>query len=139
MIIVVTGSRTWTNESQIKDRVAELEAESKVKEEKLTIVHGDCPSGADRMCAKWAENFGAKVIAEPADWKNGRIVNIGNRNVNLAGLDRNQLMLDKYEPDRVEAFRAAGVSKGTDHCVKQARKRDIEVVVHHERSSRFNK
>lgn len=133
MVIVVTGSRTWTNEAQIKERMEELEAEASAKGEKLTIVHGDSPRGADRMCGKWADIVGAKVIPEPADWDNGRIVNTGYRHVNLAGLDRNELMLDKYNPDRVEAFRSDGKSSGTDHCIKEARKRNIEVIVNHER------
>lgn len=132
MIVVVTGSRTWTDESLIKRRMLDLSVEAEMKAEKLIVIHGDAPKGADRMCAKWASHYGAKVIAEPADWDNGRIINTGTRHVNLAGLDRNELMLDKYEPDRVEAFRSKGKSSGTDHCCKEARKRDIEVRVNHE-------
>lgn len=126
MIVVVTGSRTWTNESQIKQRMEELEAEAKVKGEKLTVVHGDCPRGADRMCGKWAEIVGAKVIPEPAEWM------VDGRKNWEAGKERNIYMLDEYKPDRVEAFRAKGRSNGTDHCVEQAYRRGIEVKVNHE-------
>ena len=129
MIIVVTGSRTWTNESQIKDRMEELEAEAKVKGEKLTVVHGAAP-GVDRMCAKWAEIVGAKVIAEPAEWNANGYFDRG------AGFARNIYMLEQYKPLRVEAFRAEGKSNGTDHCIKEAQKRGIEVNVNHERNSR---
>lgn len=126
MIVVVTGSRTWTNESQIKQRMEELEAEAASKGEKLTIVHGDAARGADRMCGKWADHVGAKVISEPAEW----VIN-GRKNWE-AGKDRNIYMLEEYNPDRVEAFRAKGKSNGTDHCVEQAHIRGIEVRVNYE-------
>jgi hypothetical protein len=121
MIVVVTGSRTWTDESKIKHVMLDLTVEAEMKGEKLTLIHGNAPKGADRMCAKWAENFGAKVIPEPADWNKDGHFNKG------AGFERNILMLEKYKPDFLVAFRAQGKSNGTDHCCKEARKRGIDV------------
>jgi hypothetical protein len=139
MIIVITGSRIWTNEAQIKDRLQRLQQEH----ENLTIVVGydpiaDRPQGVDKMVYKWCDVLGISVIPEPADWKNGRIIRAGNRNVNLAGFDRNELMLDKHKPGKVVAFRAKGKSNGTDHCIKEARRRNIEVEVNHEQDNRSN-
>jgi hypothetical protein len=126
MIIVVTGSRHWTNESQIKERMEELHTEAVAKGERLTIIHGGA-RGVDRMCAKWADIVGAKVIPEPAEWKPNGVFDWE------AGKRRNIYMLEEYKPDRVEAFRAPGKSNGTDHCVEQAHIRGIEVEINHER------
>lgn len=132
MIVVTTGSRTWTDESLIKDVLQSLQREHKLK---LTVVVGydprkQLPTGADRMVYKWCRHLGIKVIPEPADWDNGRIIKLGYRNVNLAGFDRNELMLDSHKPDKVVAFRAKGKSNGTDHCIAEAKKRNIKVEIY---------
>ena len=137
MIIVVTGSRTWTNESLIKSRLEYWELHARNKEDTLTVIVGydpvkQTPIGVDKMVYKWCKALGINVIPEPADWKNGRINYFGSRAVNMAGFDRNELMLDKHNPDLVVAFRAEGKSNGTDHCVKEARKRNIPVELNRE-------
>ena len=128
MIVVATGSRTWTDEAAIKLQLQVLYTECGLHDEKLTVVVGyneekDTPRGVDRMVYKWCKALGIDVIPEPADWSKGK----------GAGFMRNALMLDKYKPDKVIAFRAEGKSNGTDHCIKEAKKRGIEVEVHHER------
>lgn len=130
MIVVTTGSRTWTDESKIKARLMEL----REIDDALTIVVGydpvkNTPKGVDRMVYKWCKALGINVIAEPAEWTvNGKF----DRG---AGFKRNIKMLEDHQPGRVEAFRAAGKSNGTDNCIKEARKRDIEVIVHNERDT----
>ena len=131
MIVVTTGSRHWTDEPKIKKTLIALEVEAGMKDEKLTVVVGydprkKTPKGVDRMVYKWCNNLGIDVIPEPADWHNKGLFDRG------AGMARNIRMLEDHKPDKVVAFRAAGKSNGTDHCIKQARKRDIEVEVHHE-------
>jgi hypothetical protein len=132
MIVVTTGSRTWTNESAVKEQLQDLQKFASKKGDGLSVVVGynpktQKPGGADKMVYKWCEVLGIHCVTEPADWNNGRIMRFGNRHVNMAGFDRNELMLDKYEPDLVLAFRASGKSNGTDHCMKEARKRHIPV------------
>jgi hypothetical protein len=132
MIIVTTGSRHWTDEALIKkelERQIELSKQMRGSE-KLTVIVGydpvkKTPRGVDRMVYKWCEVLGIDVIPEPADWSKGR----------GAGFARNILMLEKYSPDAVVAFRAGGKSNGTDHCIKEARKRHIPVRVVHERNT----
>lgn len=136
-IVVTTGSRTWTDEAKIKSVLQDLQQEH----DKLTIIVGynsrtKKPTGADKMVYKWCDVLNIKCIPEPADWKNGRVNYFGNRPVNMAGFDRNELMLDKHEPDLVVAFRARGISNGTDHCIIEARRRDIPVERHYERNTR---
>lgn len=138
MKIVTTGSRTWTDESKIKKVLQDWDRKYGSE---LTVVVGydpikKTPSGVDRMVYKWCKHLCIRIITEPADWKNGRIVRVGNRNVNLAGFDRNELMLDKHSPDKLVAFRSDGKSNGTDHCIKEARRRNIEVEVHREKGNR---
>lgn len=135
MIIVTTGSRTWTNESLIKAKMQEFQKEFGSE---LTIVVGydkfkKKPIGADKIVYKWCDALGIHVICEPADWENGRVIKLPNgRVIPMAGMDRNELMLDKYQPNLVVAFRAEGKSNGTDHCVKEARRRHIPVQLNHE-------
>lgn len=135
MIVVCTGSRKWRDEAIIKNTLMRLLTQS---DEQITIVVGfdpvkKTPKGVDKIVYKWGNALGFKVITEPADWENGRVIDIGYRHVNLAGFDRNELMLDKYKPNLVLAFRAQGVSNGTDHCVKEAHRRNISVEVVYEK------
>lgn len=128
MIVVTTGSRTWTDESTLKAELQNMYAEFHGE---LSVVVGydpwkKTPVGADRMVWKWCNALGIHVTPEPADWSKG----------GGAGFQRNILMLEKYGPDLVIAFRAAGKSNGTDHCVKEARKRHIPVRMIHERDTR---
>lgn len=57
--------------------------------EKLTIIHGDCPTGADQVVDRWArrrEGDGVTVETLPADWRT-----LGKR----AGPVRNKAMVDR--------------------------------------------
>ena len=77
------------------------------------IVHGAC-RGADRIGERIAIDLGMKTEAWPADWKQyGR----------AAGPIRNIAMLDSGI-DEVIAF-PVGESRGTEHTLREARKRGI--------------
>lgn len=85
MRIIVTGSRQWTDAQAIDDAfeyVARHFPDTPVVT--WTVVHGDCPTGADQMCNTWAVVHGATPEPHPANWGNGR----------HAGFDRNQEMVD---------------------------------------------
>lgn len=71
-LILVTGSRTWTNPVPIWSRLDDLQADLG----HLTIIHGACPSGVDLIAHVWTQEqvrINPMAIREwpfPADWKN---------------------------------------------------------------------
>jgi len=110
--VIVCGSRTWSDEAAIAERLDQLPRWG------LTIVHGGA-RGADNVAGLWASGAGVDVEPFPADWDtHGR----------SAGPIRNQQMLDAGA-DLVIAFRSDGVSKGTDHMCSIARRRGVRVEV----------
>ncbi len=111
--ILVCGSRDFKPESRIVSRIGQLPRGT-------TVIHGDA-RGADRIAARVAESLGMEVEAYPADWKR-----LGRR----AGIERNLLMLDGADPDRVIAF-WDGKSRGTAHTIREAEKRGLPVEVVH--------
>ena len=80
------------------------------------VIHGACPTGADRQAHEWATLHGIPERAYPAEW-----TTYGP----AAGPRRNQRMLDESRPDYVLAF--AG-EKGTADMVRRARKAGVEVI-----------
>lgn len=109
--VLVCGSRDWTALDPIRARL-------NLVPEVATIVHGDCPSGADRLADVAARMLGHEVEPHPANWKLGR----------KAGPIRNNEMLDSGI-DLVLAFHLDG-SRGTQHTIDGARRRGIPVEVH---------
>lgn len=79
--VIICGSRDWADERRVKEEICSLVAFLG----DVTIVHGDCPTGADAFARKWATDRGAQEERHPADWKkHGR----------AAGPIRNQEMVD---------------------------------------------
>ena len=112
MLVLVCGSRGWTDAETIRVALAVLPAD-------VTILHGDA-HGADRMAGRVAAELGHTVRVMPAEW---------NRYGNRAGYVRNIAMLDE-RPDLVIAFHD-GQSRGTQHTIREARRRRIRVEVWH--------
>lgn len=94
--ILVTGSRDWADERAIKTAIGEfLTSECGILPPVdglagVVIVHGDCPTGADRIADQMAEEFHDRWGAEwperhPANWRS-----YGKR----AGFTRNEEMVD---------------------------------------------
>lgn len=86
---VVSGSRNWTNQGFIHDRLAELRqhliSTGEVADAShITIVHGGA-RGADALAAAAATSLGMNTEAHPADWK---------RWGKAAGMRRNREMID---------------------------------------------
>ena len=78
MRVLVTGSRSWG------DREAVWNALSESADINATVVHGDCPTGADYLAKAWAKTQ-PDITEEvyPADWSKGR----------SAGPERNAYMV----------------------------------------------
>lgn len=141
--ILVTGSRDWTDRVQIAraiQRVIILTCPMLVDENgnpdrrdtsDVVIVHGDCPTGADRLAEQWATGCQPPIKTEPhpADW---------DLYDKAAGFIRNKEMADLgavaclafINPCRKEDCKNVGLhgSHGATHCAHQAELRNIPVV-----------
>jgi hypothetical protein len=80
--VLVTGSRDWDDPEAVGRWLAVQEGVRP-----LTLVHGDCPWGADAIADNYARERGVwKIERHPADW-----ARYGKR----AGFVRNAHMVDK--------------------------------------------
>lgn len=113
MKTIIAGSRTINDYEKIK-RVIEL-----VVGEGLPITEVVCGGarGVDQLGAFWAKTKNIPVMNYPADW---------TRNGRQAGILRNIKMAKN-----AEALLAIwdGDSKGTEHMIREARRRGLTVVV----------
>lgn len=112
--ILVTGSRTWTDELEI--RLALIAEAVPYLKRGVIVVHGACPRGADAIAAEWAANYSVPVEAHPADWKQ-----FGK----AAGFRRNTEMV-RLGAGVCLAFIRDG-SPGATHCAAEAEKAGIRV------------
>lgn len=119
MRILVTGSRTWTGvygTTRIHQVLNILLAFCEVLGQKLTIIHGDCPQGADRIIDDWArrrDDTGVSVERYPADWRLGK----------AAGPIRNKHMVSR-DVDMCIGF-LKDSSRGTSLTLAMAREAGI--------------
>ena len=111
MRVLITGSRTWDDEETIRaalDAVAGSAAAAGF--DRLTVVHGACPQGADAIADAWVRAHPAATAERhPANWqKHGR----------GAGMVRNRAMV-KRGADLVLAF-IRDDSPGATQCADAA-------------------
>ena len=85
-----------------------------------SLVFGDCPTGADAMALKYAEEHKYPYKMYTADWK---------KYGKAAGPIRNQCMVDTEKPTRGIFFKAKD-SKGTVNCLNYATKKIKETEIH---------
>lgn len=99
--ILVTGGRDFHDRDLLEQVLDVLEP--------YCVIHGGAP-GADTLANEWAGKNGAAVEEYPAEWEvHGKV----------AGPIRNQVMLDKSQPDLVVAFPGGN---GTEDMVRRARR-----------------
>lgn len=117
--VIVTGSRHLHDPTPVVQALRELAGQHTA----LTVVHGDCSSGADRHAARWCRTEGSThptcVVVEephPANWQS---------HGNAAGPIRNRAMVS-LGADLVLAF-PVGDSRGTRHCMRTAAAAGIPV------------
>ena len=112
MVVLVCGSRDWTDDQAIFKRLSKLP-------DGTTVIHGAC-SGADSLAGKIAKKLGLVVKEFPANW---------TKYDKAAGPIRNSEMLS-YGVDLVLAFHCdITKSKGTLDMVNKAKKAGVPVIV----------
>jgi hypothetical protein len=112
-VVVVTGSRSWTDRDRIFRRLWTLPFNTAIR-------HGACPKGADLLADDVARQIGFRIEKVPAKWWV-----FGKR----AGHERNRLMLTmEPRPKLVLAF-WDGESPGTKDCIDQAYELGVPVEV----------
>lgn len=113
MIITVTGSRSWRDIGAIRDAL--WEAAGDALPWNITVRQG-CASGADAIARAIAIDIGMEVEDYWPDYAKYSFAE--------ANKLRNIAMLSSPQPDLVLAF-PTQTSRGTWHCVTEAKKRDI--------------
>lgn len=99
MIVLICGSRHWTDRAMIEAQIFMLPQGSR-------IVHGDCV-GADKIAGCLGEYLLYDVQPYPTTEQNWRLVN--------------QKMLEREDPDEVWVFHdGLEISKGTKDMVNRA-------------------
>lgn len=114
MRVLITGSREWTEREAVEEP---LLAYYMFYGDNLVVVHGDCPTGADRIAKEFCDEMDIKQDPHPANW---------NRYGRSAGPLRNQKMVG-LGADICLAY-PLGKSQGTRGCMKLAREAGIPVV-----------
>lgn len=132
--ILITGSRTWTNQSIIRNALTIARISRTGPNRRLVVVHGAAP-GADTIAADLAEQVGLAVEAHPADWDTCHPrCRLGHRRHRRGGGDycptaghrRNQAMVDLGAAACL-AF-PVGEARGTRHCMERAAAAGIPVL-----------
>lgn len=106
--VLVTGSRDWTDKKVIQDALDNIVLDY---DGPYTLIHGECPTGADKIAADYATELKWEVIPEPADWK---------KYGKSAGPIRNQKMINDHKPNVALAF-SLNQSSGTANCINRLR------------------
>lgn len=107
--VLVTGSRDWPFPEVIGEKLSKF-----LNYPGFTIVHGACPTGADKQADEWAIANNVSIERYPAKWDE-----FGKR----AGFLRNKEMVDT-RPDFCYAFILNG-SKGATNCADLAKAKGI--------------
>lgn len=118
--VLVTGSRDWDDVTAIRAAIEQAVIDAGPRP--VLVVHGACPSGADRHAdhyAQWMRGKGCSVDVEqhPADWRPGGVFD------RSAGFRRNAAMV-AAGADVCLAFIRNG-SRGASHTAALAERAGI--------------
>jgi len=122
--IIICGDRRWIDFKIIERELSKLPKDA-------LIVEGAC-SGADAIAEFVAMKLGLRVKPYPAEWdKYKKLETYGIfKTHKMAGVVRNQRMLDEMKPDEVWAFhKNLDASRGTKDMVNRARKAGVPVKI----------
>ncbi|MBB2962906.1 SLOG family protein [Methylobacterium sp. R2-1] len=113
--VLVCGGRDFTDKGAIVRALAPYKPVPWNAVSEHIVIHGGCPTGADKLADEWCAVYGVRKRVYLADWsKHGR----------AAGPIRNQRMIDEGRPDLVLAFPGG---RGTTDMVRRASAAGIEV------------
>jgi hypothetical protein len=120
MRIAVTGGRYYEARSFVEAALSNALA----RYGKFILIHGDCPSGLDRIASNWSRRQAGKVfeVRCPADWNDPSLRLVGA--AKMAGFARNETMLREFRPKLLMAFPG---SSGTRNCVDTAKALGIPI------------
>ena len=110
--VIIAGSRDFDDKDFMYEKLDYL-----FQDRKPTAIISGTARGADRMGEDYARSRGIQVLRFPADW---------DRHGKRAGYVRNAAMLEAA--DGLVAF-WDGESKGTEHMIRIARGKGIQVRV----------
>ena len=110
MRVLICGGRDYTDVGRVYAALDHLHAKRGI----TLLIHGDCPTGADKLADDWADSRNVDRHPEPADWDQ-----YGRR----AGPIRNTKMLT-LNPEGVVAFPGGD---GTADMVKKALNAGLKV------------
>ena len=130
--VLVCGGRDFIDRDAVwreLDALAEVSADVPLGRVLLTVIHGDCETGADALADAWAITRWADPDRYPADWTDlshpDAVIRKradGTRYDAKAGPRRNQRMIDVGRPEVFIAFpRADGrFGPGTSDMIRRA-------------------
>lgn len=98
MVLLVTGGRSYANRQFVNEVLTKLKP--------TLVIHGDCPTGLDRLVKEECHKLGIPQDPHPADWTLGL----------SGGPIRNSEMV-ALSPDLVVVFPGG---KGTKDCKDKA-------------------
>lgn len=93
MKLLVCGGRNYSDKGELWSVLDEYLA---VHGDRLIIIHGACPTGADDLADKWAQAREVDCLRVPARWNS-------TTPVRAAGPLRNKRMIERYRPQAVLA------------------------------------
>ena len=124
MRVLVTGSRDWDDYEIIRSELDKILGWNGY----FTLVHGDCPTGADHFADMWGREVGLDLAdlieRHPAEWKGPR--------KRGAGYARNAEMVN-LGADLCLAF-ILNESNGSTHCAELAKKAGIDTEIFRRKS-----
>ena len=124
-IVIVTGSRDWTDLRAILDVVEVLCPN--------LVMHGACPTGADSLVSMWADDNEVPALKFRPDWNAfgrsaGPVRNQDMADAAKALADTNEVICLAFPIDR---------SKGTWDCLRRMKCAGIQCYVYDQRSSKW--
>lgn len=117
--VLVCGSRDWSDRGSISRALQRLPLDTTIVHGAASRKSGGVEQSADMLADEIARSLRLDVEQYPADWRQWGI---------SAGFKRNIEMLDSGV-DKVIAFQR-NLSRGTQHTINEARKRDIPVEIY---------
>jgi hypothetical protein len=112
--VLVTGSRHCSDRELVSNALNAVLREFGP----FTLIHGNCPTGADEIAHHWALENGQAIEFYPANW-----IAYGRR----AGPERNTLMVSKGADLCLVFALPHGGSHGTEDCARKAKAAKIPI------------